>query len=140
MMRRAALLRAGGKTLDTSPVIAWYDKRNNRGPGLVDDSNSVVTVLYEYPPSNIIQTLVGYGIKDSVHIYKNSAYIDYWAFFAYSKENTRQILNTYSNGIKVDIVKSMIDDSYLYIKDTGQILFAGKNSVYYGHTNVSELI
>lgn len=34
---------------------------------------------------------------------------------------------------------SRIDDSYAYLVETGQIFFAGENTPYYGHYNISEL-
>lgn len=40
------------------------------------------------------------------------------------------------NGVRVVVAYNYADDSYLYIKSTGQVLFAGKNTPYYGMANI----
>ena len=65
-------------------------------------------------------------------IFKDGDYVDYW-----SPTNIK--LNANSNGIGVTISNSRIDDAYMYINDSGQILFAGKNTIYYGHRNINEI-
>ena len=41
--------------------------------------------------------------------------------------------------ISFSIEVSEIENSYAYLVETGQIIFAGKNTPYYGYTNISEM-
>lgn len=40
--------------------------------------------------------------------------------------------------IAASVDMDFLDDSYMYVKETGQVLFAGKYTPYYGMTNISE--
>lgn len=65
--------------------------------------------------------------------------MDYWGWNSRNDEVTRNVININSDAIRFDIYIPMIDRCYAYLVETGQILFAGKNSIYYGHCNISEL-
>ena len=118
------------RSIDTSPRILQYDKRYNRGE-IIDQKGYCITDIYSYPPQTYTQYITANNVYFQIQIYKDGEYIDYWSGGNYK-------LNVNSNGIAVTLYKN-IDDSYLYINDTGQILFAGKNTPYYGHRNISEL-
>lgn len=57
-------------------------------------------------------------------------------------ENQLKVLSSYGdyNSLKFTLVQAYVDDSYMYNKDTGDILFAGKNTKYYGMANIDGTI
>ena len=67
-------------------------------------------------------------------IYKDGSYIDYW-----SVSNTRAVINANSNGLAISITVGHVDDAYLYFQETGDIIFAGKNTPYYGYLNINDI-
>ena len=117
--------------IDTSPIILQYDKRYNSG-NIIDQTGYCITEIYGYAPSSSIQYVTTNNVFFQLMIYKDGVYLDYWSPGNYK-------LNVNSNGLAVTLNTNDIDNSYLYINGTGQILFAGKNTIYYGHRNISEL-
>lgn len=101
-----------------------------------------VSSLYEYPAQTSFQTIVATGLTagtDGVmRTYIDGVYKDYWGT-QITDDWERTCVNSYTNGLRVTLQMDRLDDCYLYLKETGQILFAGKNSIYYGHRNISEL-
>ena len=123
--------------LDTSPIIALYNKgisvRND-----VDKEGFCITEKYYYPPSDAFQTLAYFGTDGAqCRIYKDGAYMDYWTLN--QAQSPRRVINIGSEAIAITLSMFKLDESYAYIVETGQILFAGKNTPYYGHRNISEL-
>lgn len=113
----------GGKTTDDNWCITdWYNVENApvgsvRVQGFIGADSIGITFQYHYS-------------DDSTG----------WFYFA--GVNPRR-LSIASNlkivGITFSIQEAEIDNSYAYIVETGQILFAGENTPYYGHHNISEL-
>ena len=116
---------------DTSPKIAAEGYKFNQGR-LVADNACAVTVVYDVKPSGSIQPLKGEGLIAQLALYKDGVYFDYWT---YSNPN----ISANANGMAATVQIAQIDNSYLYIKETGEIIFAGKNTIYYGHRNISEI-
>ena len=116
---------------DTSPVVLAENKRWANG-NLIDANGYSATVVCSYSPSNSVRYIEHSGIYFQVNIFKDGQYIDYWSLAS-------PRLNANSNGIATTLLSSEIEDAYIYIRETGDIIFAGKNTQYYGHTNVSEL-
>lgn len=85
-----------------------------------------------FTPSTSVQWLAFSGLYKEFNIFKDGQYVDYWGFVA-------PRLNANSNGVAVTLKENEIDDAYLYVIDSGEIIFAGKNTPYYGHRNISEL-
>ena len=54
-------------------------------------------------------------------------------------QSPKECINIGSDAIEITLSMFRLDESYAYIVETGQILFAGKNTPYYGHRNISEL-
>ena len=143
MERRRALMMMRKSGLDTSPIIAHYGVKNPSGnpatkPYIVDE-NYCVTALYSYTPMNVRQTIRFYGGNGNAILYTDETYKDYWNFNGESNEHKWNIINANTNQISCTLKISMLDDSYLWLEESGEILFAGKNSIYYGHRNISEL-
>ena len=138
--RRRLLMQQSG--LDTSPVILAYNAIYNANGYInqVDGAGYCVTDLYYYPTLTATGT-IGYFGTDSKTcvVYKNNGTtkVDYWAL--QENQSPRKCINTGSDAIKFTLKMSDLDDCYAYLQDTGQIFFAGKNSIYYGHRNISEL-
>lgn len=131
--------------INTSPKILEYGVHWNRMFGeKTDNSNWCVTDWYSVdnaPLGNIL--LVGFigGDNPSITFQYHTVQNNDWYYFA-NQVGTRNIPLGSDNRL-VDIAFSIeiteIHNSYVYVQETGQILFAGKNSIYYGHRNVSEL-
>lgn len=85
-----------------------------------------------FTPSTSVQWPVYSGLYLEIEIFRDGQYLDYWGLSA-------PRLNANSNGVAVTLKESEIDDAYLYVRDSGEIIFAGKNTIYYGHRNISEL-
>lgn len=117
--------------MDTTPVIIAYDKQLLRG-NLIDCEGIGVTAIYNYEPSNNRRACSYNMYYGQIALYKNGAYFDYWSSGNYW-------ITAESDGLQIGIPLERINDAYFYINETGQILFAGKNTPYYGHTNISEL-
>lgn len=140
--RRALMAQVESGEIDTSPIIEYYNKGLISGGATKDVIGCCVTALYTYPEKSVMQTCVttgGFGNADRVMIiYKDGNQVDYWG--TNSQDNyERACINPNSNGLRISLNMSRLDDAYLYLKETGQILFAGRNSIYYGHRNINEL-
>lgn len=127
-------------TLDTSPVILQYGVSYASNGTIQTDAGYCVTAMYYYPVLPVTGTIGYYGTQTkNAPNYKNNGttYVDWWAL--QESESPRRCLPKGTDAIKFTLKTSMLDDCYAYLQDTGQIFFAGKNSVYYGHRNISEL-
>ena len=129
---------------DNSPIIERYNAglKSNGTYGTVE--GCCVTALYEYPAQSFEQTYVasgGWGGANGIMIiYKDGSQVDWWASPNLNQNpQERTCIDANSNGLRVSLKMNELDNCYFYLKETGQILFAGKNSVYYGHRNISEL-
>lgn len=138
-LRRGLLLNS---VLNTTPVFEVYGYKMPTGnKDYEEDEAYAITKLYHYPPSEAKQTLVTSGVGSNIRVYradKDKSYMDYWNWYS-SPGFERTTINIDSEYVRCAILISEIGNSYAYLKETGQILFAGKNSIYYGHRNISEL-
>ena len=133
--------------LDTSPRIAEYDAAWGRGTETKYSYNGwCITDWYSYDKtSESIVSIIGYIGNDNAGItfqYHNATKTqkDWYYFNKGDQEGEQKLVGvSWPVEISFSIQQSKIKDSYVYIKNTGQILFAGKNSIYYGHKNISEL-
>ena len=143
LMKRRRELMQGGK-LDTSPKILQYDA-TYLANGSIDTTEVsqgyCVTDKYAYPTiENTAGTIAFYGTYSKIAlVYKNggSEKMDYWTLA--NAGSPRQCLNAGSDAIAFTLAMSTLDDSYCYIVDTGVILFAGKNTIYYGYKNINDM-
>lgn len=142
--RRRLLMTPRG--IDTSPKIIQYGVYWNRTFGSTTiNPKWCITDWYNVQSATGRIALVGRIGNDGVGItfqyfYKNGN-CNWYYFNVGDKESTRSI-GSYSEipiRITFSVEISVLDDCYVYIAETGQILFAGKNSIYYGHRNTSEL-
>lgn len=141
-IRRRVLL-GGKKVIDTSPRILQYGVRYGNGnpatKPLIEDNLYCITDKYKYEPQPIKQTLVTNGIGGAVLIFNSTEiYMDYWLWNT-NDGYKRTRINANSGILACNILISRLDASYAYLEETGQILFAGKNSPYYGYTNINDM-
>lgn len=136
------------KVLDTSPRIAEQGKYWNRTFGsTTSNANWCITGWYDVIDETCdprYTTINGYVGTDSSSItfqYNLTNGTTNWFYFA--GVNPRRVLSREVEyrltSISFSIEIAEIDNSYAFIVETGQILFAGRNTIYYGHTNISEL-
>ena len=126
----------GKKVIDTTIKILAENSRWVIG-GRVDASEGVnASIIYTYEPQSVGRQLVYGGLYGQLIIFENGAYKDYWTVM---NSDSRSVINANSNGIGVTVVTSHINNAYAYLPSNGQILFAGKNTPYYGYTNINDM-
>jgi hypothetical protein len=138
--RRMVLMRE--PVIDTSPKIAEYGKRLNRSTGITNETGSCYTEWIDANPvSNTTDVstqsaLVFGGVPVSTtYVYQfelpNGSY-DYWytskPLAGKSAKRYRFTLNT-----------STLCSAFCYNKVSGQIYFAGKDTQYFGYTNINDM-
>lgn len=133
MIRRMLLAQESGinTTAEGYPYKRW-----NRGV-LENSSSALATIIYEYEPSSEGRQLRYGGLVAQINTFINGVYKDYWS--ARDEVDTRNVINANTNGVAVNIDINNLQNAYAYLPDTGQILFAGKDTPYYGHLNINEL-
>ena len=147
MTRRSVLLASGKKVIDTSPKIAEYGVCWNRTQGgKTASDNWCITEWYDFNPlyhgtmyingyvgsDNAFITFQYEGLYDNGNTYKNWYY-----FIGQSRVLGEQTITMQRITFSIQI--EQIDNAYAYIQETGQIIFAGKNSPYYGYTNINDM-
>ena len=140
MAARRRLLTMHGE-LDTSPKILEYDKSYGGNGATRSDPGICVTDKYDLPTVTTEDRYfsVSGGIWACTINYANGAVIDYWGN-SFSDPNDNALLAKYgTDQIAFSLVVSKLPDIYVIHKTTGIILFAGKNTIYYGHRNISEI-
>ena len=144
MMRRRNMgIKSGGAVIDNAPVIEYYDKRIY-GTGMTDDVGRCVTQVYTLPTYATKRCTVivhsGTVTNNSCQIYADGVYKDWW--------NSGNYFNSGGNQGRWSLVTEDIDNSYCYLKNDGNtgpdilkgyIIFAGRNTIYYGHQYIQEV-
>lgn len=136
--RRALMMIPHG--LDTSPIItAWNCRWYNKQVEPQTLTGRCVSTVYSFTsPGGVRPNFVLYGTNSSLQTYIDGVLDDYWNRDASTAEATQSV-KIGTNGISFTIMMNMLDVCYAYELNTGQIIFAGKNTIYYGHRNISEL-
>lgn len=136
---RRALMKA--PLLDTSPRIAEYGKylnRSNTGTG--SSEYWCYTEWYDIDPVPGIANRLQIGNCEidggRTYQYTTSAGGANWDYRASGEYYT---LPGNANTIRISIPIANLLTCYACIKTTGQILFAGKNTPYYGYTNINDM-
>ena len=136
---RRRMLMGGKKVIDTSPKILQYGVRYITRGAISEYSDRCITDKYQYEAVNQNQTLVTYGVESYLITYKpDGSYLDYWTLNG-TDVYSRNVINANSGYLACTLNTNRIDVSYAYLQETGQILFAGKNSPYYGYTNINDM-
>ena len=120
---------------DTTIKILEYDKIWRQG-NLANSNDSAASIIYTFEPKSVARKLVYEYLYVQLNLFTDGTYVDYWNVRI---GDTRNVINANCNGLAVSIESINEANAYAYLPDTGEILFAGKNSIYYGHKNISEL-
>lgn len=154
-VRRRVLLNSGKKVIDTSPKIAEYGKYLGRANGLINDDAEWCYTDWIYFSSDTpgrkinitdafasLSRLASLG-GDFTYQYENAdgTFKDWFYGSNNFSEYTRTIGRTGAAlyRIRWSLKIENINDCYAFCNDTGQILFAGKNSPYYGYININNM-
>ena len=133
---------------DTTPKIAEYGKYWNRKFGdTTDNANWCITQWIDvndpYTGTERATSINGFIGADNIGITFQYYTINGSDWFYFNGTNPRIILpyNSQSRltSISFSIQVNEIDNSYAYVVQTGRILFAGKNTPYYGYTNINDM-
>ena len=140
MARRRALLASEKEPIDTTVRImqtgVYWDLRLNR----IADAQCAITEKYapdmQIPnDGNEFGLALGFPPDDKEHkyaVYRDGEEkpFDYWTV-------VQPRFTAGGKYVSFSILLSAIDDCYAYVIDTGTVLFAGKNTPYYGKTNIN---
>lgn len=141
LRRRRAMMEKKSDVLDTSPRIAEYGKCLSRSnTGTASAETWCYTIWYGIDPApgtaNRLQ-LVNCNLSgDRTYQWTTSAGGADWD---YRKNGNYYFLSGNANTIRTSIPIANLLICYAYIETTGQILFAGKNTIYYGYTNIHDM-
>lgn len=135
---RRRMLMGGKKVIDTTIKILAENSRWIIG-GRVDVSQgNNASIIYAYEPQSVGRKLIYDGLTNQLIIFENGVYKDFWTA-RNGGNDFRDVINANSNGIGITVGTSNIDNAYAYLPSSGQILFAGKNTPYYGYTNINDM-
>ena len=124
---------------NTAPIILMYGYKypsGNKAPTV--DATKCITDKYRYEPSTGKQTLVTCGVTSTIHIFNDTRYMDYWSWSP-GDGYKRKVINPNSTQVACTVVIDQLDVCYAYLEETGQILFAGEKSPYYGYENINDM-
>lgn len=133
---------------DTSPTFELINKGITTNGAIVNANGYGLTPIIKLDPpiTSTEQRKIVFYIANSgtASAYGNIAVYANGTFDALygmpEKNTTTKNINPATkpiNGIRFALPMADIDDSYAYVKETGQVLFAGKNTAYYGKTNTA---
>ena len=98
----------------------------------------VYNFRYPYPaPDNPVVIKV-YGVKGSNRIFRDGAYVNWTSIDASNNEVVTSV-DANANGLQFTLLMDMLDTCYAIIAQSGDVLFAGVNSPYYGYTNINDM-
>lgn len=137
LRRRREMMGQKSDTLNTSPRIAEYGKYLSRNAsGTTVDSSWCYTEWYDidpYPSSNNIID----NVTNNFHTYqfvKQNGSGDYWYGPSRNLAGTPVKIR-----FSMTIARLNAGTEYAYSSTTGQIFFAGKNTLYYGYKNINDM-
>lgn len=149
-LRRRLIMEIPHK-LDTTAKILEYGKYYGRGYNAISsNANWGITDWILFNPQNnggpvtIEDTCTEPGVNDNQHTYKycteDESFKDWYYHYT---DNRRTIRNQAQHEILYRIAFSIylprIDSTYALCVETGQIFFAGKDTPYYGYTNINDM-
>lgn len=141
MLRRRVILKAPIGRVDTTPKIAEYGKylyRSATGTGT--SNNWCYTIWYDIIPepgrTNSIK--IGNCNIDADRTYQFTTSLG-GADWDYRKSGANYMLPATANKIRISIPINNLSICYAFITSTGQILFAGEDTIYYGYKNINDM-
>ena len=141
--RRRALLGAKTEPPDTAAVIdvtgaRWSRNYDVTSGGMTYDVTAGITKFYPISPSLSAQSLItgttGFTGSAANNVYKSK---NYDGTNGWETWNSKKMYASWKE-VSFTVGLANIDDAYAYVNSTGQVLFAGKNTPYYGKKNINE--
>lgn len=141
MVIRRRVLMASRKVIDTSPKILQHGVRYLNNGSTQSEANKCITVIYDLDATVDFNNRFGtiYGVVPSIINYADGAYDDYYNQYSNTKPISVKIFALGTNQVSFTLQEDMLDVCYAIYNATGKILFAGKNSPYYGYTNINDM-
>lgn len=148
-----------GEPIDTSPRIAQYGVGLDKSNTIVTQETTCITDFYTIPEgyTGKVSGVVYWDAeadftttKTMLLAYNGETYTDVnWSISNLAKKYTEDAVSPGTVGLyyaagwpcdrfRMTLVTKYVDYDYLYFTDTGEIIFAGKNSPYYGMRNISQ--
>ena len=149
-IRRRVLMGNRKKVIDTSPKIAEYGCYYRRHETKVIDTEWCFTEWIDVldAPLNrcticdafASQYITGSVPKSYLYFFNDGSTDHYYgssdfSFFERGAVRTGVYITSIAWSLKIE----NLDKCYAYLKETGQIFFAGKDSPYYGYTNINDM-
>lgn len=138
--------------VDTSPVIAQTGYGLNSSGGTVEEAELCYTDYYDIPDGYTGRVSGLFPNDDANYqtinaqcqIFEDDTFKTYWACTGLMDAlgSADKSIGLYyasawpANKVRFVLVSAYADDSYVYFTDTGDIIFAGKNTKYYGMANI----
>lgn len=141
--------------VENAPVVAYenyYLKNNGTGEPITDSTAMArgvcVTDFISYEPAAEDRTMAFYisdpnneinAVVMGFGIYKDGTFVKFRSHELTNAIKMGKIINANSNQVRFTLAMDSVDDSYAYFEATGEVIFAGKNTKYYGHGNIKEV-
>ncbi len=136
---------ATAASTDTSPVIAGtgYSLGTDGGLYKTPTDGACYTDFYQLRPAATILTIyfadaedVAFSAGGKMQYWSNDVFLEYWTVKAHKNVEYKYAIKSGATKFRTTLAVNGIDDSYAY-DDTGHIYFAGKNTKYYGMSNIN---
>lgn len=142
---------AATQGVDTTAVIAQYGVGLTVDGGVVEQTETCITDFYDIPEgyTDKINGVFPAGDKwstsaSNLQIFNDDVFKTYWSETSLLRDlgsgevsqNLYYISAWPANKVRFVLYTAYVDDSYLYFTGTGDIIFAGKNTPYYGLANI----
>lgn len=143
---------------DTTVQLEEYDKACSTNGNIIASSGLGVSKLYPLNSTKENGYDYLYGIlpyadenvgssTGRLHVYVDGVYTSVYSAYGSGKILVHSegavegrvginIAETCYDGFRVTIPYNHVDDCYLYLQSTGQVIFAGRNTPYYGMANI----
>jgi len=142
--------------VDTEPIIETYGAYiGSNGAITASGGNYCVTKIYPFDTAkqsyldngktkisiryimmsdkSMTNGRIGWYIDNT---YKANTYVYPKVQKTVGSANREDAATNHYNGVRFTLDSTHLDDSYAYFLSTGDIIFAGKNTKYYGHKNI----
>ena len=139
----------GDEPVDTTAKIAGTGYGLNSKGGLQSLEKACYTEFYSFgrtiegSDSRKVIYYVSTGNQggmlgaDKQTVYQDGEFVTYWTT-KFDSVNENNFTGNYGpfNQLRFSLVTAYIDDDYAYFAATGEVIFAGKNTPYYGMANI----
>ena len=131
--------------VDTSPIIVEYGKALDSSGGVYNlaITGGCYTDFYTIPEGATNVTLymadsesVSFSASGKLQFWNDTKQVEYWSAATNRNQEKSYVTADGATRFRTSLATNGIEDSYAYDSATGYIYFAGKNTKYYGMTNI----